>query len=212
MAEDQYATSAATAAGSLLGGPIGGALAGGIFSMFGQSSANRTNRRIAKQQMDFQERMSSTAHQREVADLRAAGLNPILSVNKGSSSPAGASIPVKSVTETAASSALSAARIKAELKLLNEQTKKVRYEANVAAQQSWKTGVESTLLGYRLPGARIEALIDQGKIGEATRYLNRIFGSGGSSALSFGAGALSGTLFGKGNGVFKPKQMKFKYK
>lgn len=88
------------AAGFMFGGPAGAAggaqLGGSLGNMLGQESANEKNIDLANRQMQFQADMSNTAHQREVKDLIAAGLNPNLSAGgNGSSTPSGASAVVQ---------------------------------------------------------------------------------------------------------------------
>lgn len=61
------------------------------FALEQQQANNEFNAAQAAKQMDFQKMMSDTAHQREVADLKAAGLNPVLSSGgQGASSAQGA--------------------------------------------------------------------------------------------------------------------------
>lgn len=105
--------------------------AAGISSAYGQDQANRTNVRIAREQMQFQERMSSSAYQRATADMKMSGINPALAyMQGGASSPGGASATVQDAVGPGVSSALHAARLKKELQLLDAQTGKTVAEAD----------------------------------------------------------------------------------
>lgn len=145
---------------ALAGGSIGTSLLGMGMQYNAQRETNDMNVGLtresntmaqsnAREQMGFQQFMSDTAHQREVADLKAAGLNPLLSVNAGSSTPSGAagstSAPqVRSPMEGFSNSANSIARNmqdlvlgsqkqKAEISLMNAQAAKTAVDAKVNA-------------------------------------------------------------------------------
>ncbi len=139
----------------------------------------------------FQERLSSTANRRQMIDLRAAGLNPILGVakggGKGASTPAGATSKVPEI----ASSALSAMRLKQEIRNMKQVEEKDLQLTDLAFESKIKTAYEADnvtregqildslikIRGAEVPGAMTEGRIDSGALGNITRRIKRITGS-----------------------------------
>lgn len=109
-------------------------------SAFGQHKANKADKESAREQMAFQERMSSTAIQRQRQDMAAAGINPILAGKfGGASSPGGSGYDAGNVVEglpAAVTSAIQLKRLKAELENLDVTNDNLRAQTKQISSQT----------------------------------------------------------------------------
>jgi len=153
-----------------------GSIGSGYLDYRSQNSANQANRDIANmtnaanaaiadKQMGFQERMSNTAYQRAMADMSAAGLNPILAAGGGASTPGGSSATMMNEMSGAVNSALDARRASAELRNLEAQNKNLQAQNQKLHAETTKTEIESILEKNQIPKSELEKMFDQSKFG-----------------------------------------------
>ncbi len=159
---------------------IAGPAAAGVAGYFGQQETNRANATMARDQMNFQREMSNTAYQRATADMKAAGLNPMLAYSQGgASSPQGASAQMENSLGAGVSSAMEARRLQKEIKGVDSQTDlnlatgdAQRAQAQASSASARAASANATIAESQIKAVRAQAKLDEKKANIDTRFVN----------------------------------------
>ena len=125
-----------------------GSLINNWFAGERQKDAQDFNAQQAQINRDYQTQMSNTQYQRGMADMKAAGLNPILAYQKGgASSPSGATAstvaaPTEDFVGKGVSSAMASKRLNAEVENMIETNANLKAQRALTQAQEGKTRAE----------------------------------------------------------------------
>lgn len=162
------------------------AILGAILGFGGSAISSALSYKIAKENRQWQERMSNTAYQRGMKDMKLAGLNPILAYQKGgASSPAG---NVSTVADPGPSAIAGA--------LAYEQFKKLASEAKTA-DQNQKSDAPSKKLREIKDGLILKGVEKGVHSARSLRKTLSITPVGGRSLYGYGARAYDHFTSGK---------------
>lgn len=180
---------------------FGSSLMTNLFNADQKEAEREFNAQQAQINRDFQERMSNTAYQRAMADMRQAGLNPILAYQKGGASqPSGSAATTTALNledsgNKAISTAMSAKRLNAEVAnmeatnenlkrtndLIHAQTAREMSQTTLNETQVRNVEAETRIRQQNLSGAEKEAM----KADLEKQNLNTFVGQWGHRVGSF---------------------------